>query len=142
MSESIIKTVTAKGIKLPEYAHIGDAGADLVTNNILDVYIGPRATYRIPTGVKVAIPEGYFGWIVSRSSAWKRGLLMSGIIDSSYTGEIFLNVANNSDSIQIVESKSRIAQLLILPVVRAKFEPVETLDETERGESGFGSTGT
>lgn len=107
--------------------------------------IKPRETVKIGVGFACAIPNGYFGGIYSRSSvAAKKGLRIAsgtGVIDSDYRGEIIVPLHNDSNKIQTVYRGDRIAQMIIQPYYTGDLEPVETLDETERGAGGFGSTG-
>lgn len=131
-------------LPLPGYAHEGDAGFDLYS--AVDVVIPPGERMLIPTGIAMAIPEGHAGFVQPRSGlALRSGLSMAnspGLIDSHYRGEIKVIAINLDprDSISI-ERGSRIAQMVILPVAHAEFVEVPSLDETLRGEGGFGSTG-
>ena len=98
----------------------------------------------VPTGVRVAIPKGYVGLLFARSSLCKYGMLMAngaGVIDSGYTGEIQVPLLNAGDSVFRVWAGERIAQLVILPCELPTFTLVDELEDTERGEGGFGSTG-
>lgn len=122
------------------------AGYDLY--NKLDTYydINPGQTVVIGTGIAAAIPEKTFGAVFPRSGlATKKGLRLAnsvGVIDSDYRGEIKVALYNDSDITQTVTAGERIAQLVIIPYIRADFEQVTELDETDRGEGGFGSSGT
>ncbi len=132
---------------LPRYATPGAAGADLCAlNDGISTTILPGQTVFFRTGLAVAIPEGYVGLIFARSSMGaKRGLAPAnkvGVIDSDYRGEICVVLHNHSETAQTVEPGERIAQLLILPVTTAVFLETDTLDDTDRGTGGFGSTGT
>lgn len=127
---------------LPVRAHEHDAGADLRASEYAT--IGSKQFAVVPTGVRVSIPEGYFGLLAARSSLFGRGLLMAngvGIIDSGFTGEIKVPLFNVGNLPNIVMAGERIAQLVIVPCMLPKFEQVESLGDTERGEGGFGSTG-
>ena len=127
---------------LPVRAHEADAGADLKAAR--DVAIRRGDTAKVSTGVRVSIPEGCFGLLAARSSLCGRGLMMLngvGIIDSGYTGEIQVPLANVGSRTQHVAAGERIAQLIIVPCELPTFRRVEALEETERGEGGFGSTG-
>jgi dUTP pyrophosphatase len=99
----------------------------------------------IPTGIKIAIPEGHFGMVCSRSGhGTKRGLVVAqgvGIIDSDYRGEVFVPIYNRSCSSIFLPIGERIAQMIIVPFVQVGCAFVEKLTETERGDGGFGSTG-
>ena len=137
-----IKRLSDKAI-LPTYATPDSAGADLYAAET--VSIRPRETVLVHTGVALAIPEGYGGFIYARSGlASKRGLAPAnkvGVIDADYRGEIMVALYNQSDKEETVEAGERIAQLVIAPVFRADFEETDNLDETLRGAGGFGSTG-
>lgn len=126
---------------LPKRAHATDAGADLFAAESLSIYPGEQKM--IDTGVAVKIPQGYGGFVFNRSSQGKRGIIIPnsvGVIDSDYRGNIKVILRNDSDDpYQIVEGESRIAQLVIIPVVLASF--VDTWNDTARGTGGFGSTG-
>ena len=129
---------------LPGYAKPGDAGMDLTSN--VDVVVGPGERALIPTGVAVAIPEGFAGLVLPRSGlASRHGLTLAnapGLIDSGYRGEITCAVANLDREAPVeIRSGDRIAQLLIVPVLNVDPVWVEVLPESERGERGFGSTG-
>ena len=99
----------------------------------------------VHTGIAVAIPKGYVGLIFARSGlATKRGLAPAnkvGVIDSDYRGELLVSLYNQSGKVQRLEPQERVAQLVIVPFLPVEYEEAETLDETERGDGGFGSTG-
>ncbi|MCX7522442.1 dUTP diphosphatase [Microbacterium sp. STN6] len=128
----------------PAYAHPGDAGADLCAAEAVQLGPGERAT--IPTGVSIALPEGYAGFVVPRSGlAARHGLTIvnsPGTVDAGYRGEIRVTVLNTdrNQSYDIAVG-DRIAQLIVMPVARATFVPVERLENSQRGTSGFGSSG-
>lgn len=138
-----IKIETIDGADVPEYAHDGDAAVDL--RAAYNFTIKPGEWRVIPTGIKLAIPEGYAGLVMPRSGlSTKHGLTIinsPGLIDSGYRGEIGAPLINMSGEVRKVSKGDRIAQLMIVPFVRAEFEQVDVLDETQRGEGGFGSTG-
>lgn len=121
------------------------AGYDLYAATDYKIEIQPHQTVKIGTGIAVAIPEGNFGGIFARSGlALKKGLAPAnkvGIIDADYRGELIVALHNDSDEVQTIEEGSRIAQLIIIPFVSVEFQEVDELDDTERGEGGFGSTG-
>ena len=130
------------GAVLPKYGREGDAGLDLsATENVI---IPPSERRTIATGIAIAIPPGFAGLIWDRSGlAAKQGIKsMGGVIDANYRGEIKVLLHNLSNMPFTVEKGMRIAQLLIQPVEKKKIIEVEELDETERAEQGFGSTGT
>lgn len=118
------------------------AGLDL-TNAGYDTILWPKSNAAFDTGVKVAIPEGYFGLVTIRSGlAFKHGLSAHiGVIDADYRGEIRVLLFNTSESAVRIESGQRIAQLIIVPYLHCVPSEVDTLPSTERGEGGFGSTG-
>lgn len=131
---------------LPKYGSAFAAGADLYGANEDTITINPNETVMIGTGIAMEIPEGYAGLVYARSGlASKRGLAPAnkvGVVDSDYRGEIIVALHNHSDKVQTVEAHERIAQLVIAPVMQVEFNETESLDDTERGEGGFGSTGT
>ena len=105
----------------------------------------PHTTVMVHTGLAAEIPEGYAGLVFARSGiASKRGLAPAnkvGVIDSDYRGEIMVALHNHSEETALIADGERIAQLVIVPYLRAEFEETEELGETKRGEGGFGSTG-
>lgn len=129
----------------PSYGTPFSAGADLYACMGEDVMIEAGETKLIHTGIALQIPDGLVGLIYARSGiATKRGLAPAnkvGVIDSDYRGEIMVSIHNHSDKAQVIADKERIAQLVLTPYITANFEPVESLEETERGVGGFGSTG-
>jgi dUTP pyrophosphatase len=131
-------------LPLPSYAHPGDAGLDLYSTE--DVTLGPGDRAALSTGIAVAIPAGYAGFVHARSGrALKQGLAVvnaPGLIDSGYRGEIKVIVINLARSHDIrIERGEKIAQLVVQPVASVELEEVEELSVSERGEGGFGSTG-
>ena len=130
--------------KIPSYANDTDAGMDICA--CVDVTININETCVVPTGIKVAIPEGYEIQVRPRSGlALKRGLTVlntPGTIDADYRGEIGVIVFNSNRESVTIESYERIAQLVLTPVVRCKWELVDELPVTNRGDGGFNSTGT
>jgi len=126
------------------YATTGSAGVDLRAAE--DVELAPLERRRVWTGVRVAIPDGYEGQVRPRSGlALKQGLSMvnsPGTIDSDYRGEIGVILVNLGQERVVLRKGERIAQLVFCPIVRAEFEAVEQLEDSDRGEGGFGSTGT
>ena len=132
------------GEHIPEYAHPGDAGADLTAAETVELGPGERAT--VGTGTAVALPDGYVGFIVPRSGlAAKHGITIvntPGTLDAGYRGEIRVILLNTDRSAPYtITAGDRIAQLVVMPVTRARFVPVERLPGSHRGEGGFGSTG-
>lgn len=131
------------GLPLPAYASAGAAGMDVVSAETITLRAGSR--YAIATGFAIAIPEGFEVQVRPRSGlALNHGITClntPGTIDSDYRGEVKVILANLSDEAFVVKRGDRIAQLVPAPVQRARFAEVTTLDETERGTGGFGSTG-
>jgi len=114
------------------------AGIDIPTTH--DGQVLPNQTVLFGTGVKVEIPQDYCGRLLARSSVRKHGIIIDGVIDSDYRGEVKIGVTNCSNTTYIINSNKPIAQLLIMPVLMCDVVRVERLSETERGEGGFGST--
>ena len=123
------------------YAHIHDAGMDLYASESMVIKAGERVL--VPTGIAMAIPEGYVGLIWDKSGmAAKFGLkTMAGVIDAGYRGEVKIVMYNLSSLDYAVEKGMKVAQMLIQPVVQMPLMEVVELDATVRGEGGFGSTG-
>jgi dUTP pyrophosphatase len=134
-----------EGLEMPAYATAGAAGCDLRAAIEASLLILPGGRARVPTGLAVAIPEGYEGQVRMRSGlAHDRGLAVlnaPGTIDSDYRGEIQVIIANLGSEPVTLERAERIAQLIFAPVARAEFEKVADLPKTHRGDGGFGSTG-
>jgi dUTP pyrophosphatase len=131
--------------RLPERAYNGDAGLDLATCERVELGPGERAV--VPTGLAVAIPEGYAGFVQPRSGlAARQGISVvnsPGLIDSGYRGEIRVVLLNtDTEHTFVAEPGDRIAQLVVLPVPELEVVLVDELPETERGVRGFGSSRT
>jgi dUTP pyrophosphatase len=131
-------------LPLPAYAHPGDAGADLVAAQ--DVVLAPGERKLVPTGVAIALPDGYVGLVHPRSGlAHRLGVTVlnaPGTVDAGYRGEIKVNLVNHDRTATVKISRGdRIAQLLVQRVERAAFRQVDELPETVRGAGGHGSTG-
>ena len=139
-----IKKLNSKAM-LPTYGSEYSAGADLYACMEETVTIQPGETVLIKTGLAMAIPEGYAGLIYARSGlATKKGLAPAnkvGVVDADYRGEVMVPLHNHSRVAVEVEHGERIAQMVITPFLTAEYMLAEELDETERGEGGFGSTG-
>ncbi|WGD36335.1 dUTP diphosphatase [Lysinibacter sp. HNR] len=128
----------------PTYAHAGDAGADLCSTEHVVLEPGERAL--VPTGVSFALPDGYVAFVVPRSGlATKHGITVlnsPGTVDAGYRGEVRVTLLNtDKNKAYTVNPGDRIAQVIFMRVSRANFIRVETLPGSDRGESGFGSTG-
>ena len=142
MAEAIEVLISAGHV--PVYAHPGDAGADLRAAEAVDLAPGQRAT--VGTGVSIALPDGYAAFVVPRSGlAMKHGITIvnsPGTVDAGYRGEIRVTLLNtDTTETYSVAIGDRIAQIIVQPVVRARFVEVEKLPGSQRGEAGFGSTG-
>lgn len=150
-----LKYVLVEGGKAPERAHATDAGLDLFARGAMVVWpLAPHVNgydppygveiSRIPLGVRVAIPEGHVGLLCARSSsATNKGLAVPnglGIIDSGYTGELCALFVNLSGEDVVIEDGEKIAQLVVVPLTHVILQQVDKLDETPRGDGGFGST--
>lgn len=134
-----------KSVQIPSYAYEGDAGLDLRAND--DMIIEPHCRVLVPTGLAIALPEGYAGFVQPRSGmALKLGLSIAntpGLIDSHYRGELKIICINLDPKEAIhIERGERIAQLVIQRVPIVDLVEVDELDETDRGTGGFGSSGT
>lgn len=126
--------------KLPSYGHRGDAGLDLFAAD--DVVVEKGQVLAVSTGIKVAVPDGFVGLIWDKSGVSLRGVhRLAGVIDSGYRGDVRVVLVNLSDEPYAIKRGMKIAQLLIQPVTVVRVVEVEDLEETPRGEGGFGSTG-
>lgn len=127
------------------YAKDGDGAFDLRANISSAVHIQPGQRRTIPTGIAVALQRGFGGFVIPRSgNASRHGISVTnspGLIDSGYRGEVAAIVENRGDEAFTIEPFDRIAQFAIVPLVTAHIEYVDELDASERGDSGFGSTG-
>ena len=147
MSEADIRLRARRldaGVELPAYAYEGDAGLDL--RSAEDVTLEPGERRLVSTGLAVAIPDGYAGFVMPRSGlALREGLSMAntpGLIDAHYRGELKICAVNLDPKRPIrIERGERVAQLVILKVPRVELVEVSALDETDRGTGGFGSSG-
>ncbi|MFB2581954.1 dUTP diphosphatase [Herbiconiux sp. P15] len=142
MTSPIEILISAENV--PVYAHPGDAGADLRSAEALTLAPGERRL--VGTGVAIALPDGHAGFVVPRSGlAAKHGITVvnsPGTIDAGYRGEIKVILLNTDSKVPYdIAVGDRIAQLIVMPVTRAVFVPVQTLPGSDRGEGGFGSTG-
>jgi dUTP pyrophosphatase len=140
-----VDVLIAGDAPIPAYAHPGDAGADLVSAESLRLEPGQRAT--VGTGVSIALPDGYAAFVLPRSGlAARHGITIvnaPGTVDAGYRGEIRVTLLNtDADAPYDVAVGDRIAQVVVMPVSRVRFVPVEKLPGSHRGSGGFGSTGT
>jgi dUTP pyrophosphatase len=131
---------------IPTYGSEFSAGADLYACSDAPIVIEAGKTVLVHTGIAMEIPVGYVGLVFARSGlASKKGLAPAnkvGVIDSDYRGEIMVALHNHSNATAVIEAGERIAQIVITPYLTAKFIEADTLEETQRGAGGFGSTGT
>ena len=145
MSKVQVKVVLEEGVQLPKYESVGAAGLDVRANITESISLGSLERTLIPTGIRMAIPEGYEVQVRPRSGlALKHGITLlntPGTIDSDYRGELKIIIANMSKEPYVIEPQERIGQLVLNKVEQMEFELVSSLDETERGEGGFGHTG-
>jgi dUTP pyrophosphatase len=129
-----------KDAKLPRYGHPRDAGLDLFS--VVEAVLKPGEAFAVPTGIQTAIPSGFVGLIWDKSGISLSGVhRLAGVVDAGYRGEIKVVMINLSGSDFVVSKGMKIAQMLIQPVVGVTVNETDDLDDTERGEGGFGSTG-
>jgi len=144
MVKILIKKLNSK-VKLPKYKTDGSSGMDLMAFLDKPVSILPQKSQLIPTGLSIAIPDNTEVQIRPRSGlAVKNNISVlntPGTIDSDYRGELKVILYNHGNKEFIVNNEDRIAQMVLMPIIKANFEEVENLPETIRGEGGFGSTG-
>lgn len=135
-----LKVTLEPGAKLPQRAHSADAGYDLFSREDATIY--PNSGGIFDTGVHMAIPEGYVGFIKSKSSMHVNHSAQSeGVIDSGYTGSIHVKLFNHGARSVFVKEGQKIAQIVLLPIITPELEQVERLEDTDRGSNGFGSSG-
>lgn len=135
-----LRVVLDEGARMPLRAHPFDAGMDLFSRT--DTLVPARGSAVFDTGVHVEIPEGFVGFIKSKSGLnVKKNLQAEGVIDAGYTGPIVVKVYNHGDEDVCINAGDKLTQLVILPVALPELELSESLTETERGAGGFGSTG-
>lgn len=145
MTQQVAVKLLDSRAKMPTYGSADAAGADLYAVTDGPVTVAPGQTVLIHTGLALAIPRGFAGLVYARSGlATKQGLAPAnkvGVIDADYRGELMVALHNHSSETRTVEQGDRIAQLVIAPYLTAQFTQQEELDDTARGEGGFGSTG-
>lgn len=127
------------GAFIPEYAYEDDAGMDL--KSPINGWLHPGQHLRIDTGVHMAIPKGYFGLITSKSGLMDRGITSRGCVDSGYTGSISAVLFNHGEDVLEIRRGDKITQIVILKAEKPPIEIVDSMEETARGNKGFGSTG-
>jgi len=126
--------------KLPRYGHKGDAGLDLFSS--VEFVLEKGRVEAIPTGIKVAIPDGFVGLVWDKSGVSLKGVhRLAGVIDAGYRGEVKVVLINLGDEPFVIDKGMKIAQMLVQPVTVVRVVEAEDLDDTSRGEGGFGSTG-
>lgn len=136
--------ILSRDAQIPHMAYNGDAGVDL--RSVERIVLEPQERAMVATGLAIALPEGYAGFVLPRSGlAAKHGISIvnaPGLIDSNYRGELKVILLNTDPNESFtIEIGDRIAQLIVMPVPTINFEQVEELTESQRGESGFGSSG-
>ena len=145
MTKILIKRLS-KEVSLPKYETSGSSGMDLAANIDTNIELEPGKSVIVPTGLSVAIPENFEIQIRPRSGlAAKKNISVlntPGTIDADYRGEIKVILINLGNETFIIEKGLRIAQMVVCPIIQAKLEEVNELNDTTRGKGGFGSTGT
>ena len=138
-----VKVVNKSNHRLPEYATVGAAGMDLKADILEPVILPARGSVVIPTNIHIQLPEGYEAQVRGRSGlAFKYDIIAHlGTIDADYRGAIGVKLFNFSDNDFVIRPGERVAQLVIARYEKIEWEEVASLDETDRGEGGFGSTG-
>ena len=126
--------------KIPSYGHAGDAGMDLFSS--LDLILAPGEVRAVPTGIQMAIAPGHVGLVWDKSGISLKGVhRLAGVVDAGYRGEVKVVMINLGPEPYEIKAGMKIAQMLIQPVAEAAVEEAADLDDTSRGEGGFGSTG-
>lgn len=129
-----------KDARLPVYGHSGDAGLDLFS--AVDFVLQTGDIHPVPTGIQVEIPRGYVGLIWDKSGVSLKGVhRLAGVVDAGYRGEVKVVMVNLSREAYVIDRGMKIAQLLIQPVMEVEVVEAEDLNDSSRGEGGFGSTG-
>jgi dUTP pyrophosphatase len=144
MTKILIKKLSKTAI-IPKYETQGASGLDISANINEDLTLAINESILVPTGIAVSIPQGFEIQIRPRSGlAAKKGISVlntPGTIDADYRGEIKVILINHGNEPFVIRNGDRIAQMVVCPIVQAKFEQVDELNDTERGSGGFGSTG-
>ena len=145
LSIAVVQLSHGEGLPLPSYATPQSAGMDLLAAIDDTIKLAPGDRILVPTALKIALPNGYEAQIRPRSGlALKNGITLAntpGTIDADYRGEIGVIMINHGTDTFTIERGSRIAQMVIAPCLQASWQPSSSLDDTSRGEGGFGSTG-
>lgn len=124
---------------LPSRAHDDDGGIDICSAE--DKVVKAKEAEVFDTKTRFQVPRGCAGLLVSKSGLNMKGLTSTGLIDCGYTGTVRVKLYNNSDKDYHVKAGDKISQLMVVPILNEKLEQVDTLEDTERGENGFGSSG-
>ena len=136
----VLQITLDPGAKMPERAHSSDAGYDLFSRE--DAVVQPGTGCKFDTGVHIAIPEGYVGFLKSKSGLnVKHSIQSEGVIDSGYTGSVVVKLFNHGKHGIEIKKGQKISQLVLLPIITPELVLVDRLEDTERGAGGFGSTG-
>jgi len=126
--------------KLPSYGHAGDAGMDLFS--CIDLILAPGEVQAVPTGIQMAVPPGHAGLVWDKSGISLKGVhRLAGVVDAGYRGEVKVVMINLGPAPYEIKAGMKIAQMIIQPVAAVSVEESADLDDTSRGEGGFGSTG-
>jgi len=145
VSVAVLRLPHGAHLPLPAYATPGSAGVDLMAAIDAPLTLAPGARMLVPSGIAVALPSGYEAQVRPRSGlAIRHGIILAnspGTVDADYRGEIMVILANIGAEAFTIEPGMRIAQMVVAPVSRVAWEPVEALPESGRGTGGFGSTG-
>lgn len=135
-----LKVMLDAEAKMPTRAHAADAGLDIYSRE--DAWINAKSAHTFDTGVHIEIPEGYVGFLKSKSGLnVKGGMTSEGVIDAGYTGSIVVKMHNLSEFDREIKKGDKISQLVILPIITPELELADSLAESERGDKGFGSSG-
>lgn len=135
-----LKVVLDDGAKMPTRAHSSDAGFDLYARET--AIVEAKDSCKFDTGVHIEIPEGYVGFLKSKSGLnVKHGITSEGVIDAGYTGSIVVKLYNNSGYDYKVNAGDKISQLVLLPILTPELEIADSLTNSDRGDNGFGSSG-
>ena len=135
-----LKVMLDDGAFMPTRAHETDAGLDLYATE--DATIFRHGSFTFDTGVHVEIPEGFVGFLKSKSGLnVNQGIQSAGVIDCGYTGSIRVKLYNHGSGMVHIKRGQKISQLVLLPIITPELELVDALEETERGSGGFGSSG-
>lgn len=134
-----VKLLT-KDAKLPTRAHMNDAGIDIYATKDISCPRGERCS--VSTGIAIEIEKGYFAMVSDKSSMARSGFKVNaGVVDAGYTGEVSVEIMNLTGTEKVIKKGQKVAQLIILPIALPSIESVDSLEESERGDQGWGSSG-